>query len=216
MYSTPTMITLAASKRTTESRNTLTAEEKIPAVYYSAGSDAVAIAISSKEFTKIFKEAGETTAVTLDIDGEKVTTLVHDIQRDPLSNNPIHVDFLIIDMKKEIEVPVPVEFEGIAEAEKNGIGTLVKVLHEVELRALPDKMPHAIHVDITSLATLDDQIHVRDIKLPAGVVMLTPEDEVVALITAFKEEKEEEIAIDLTAIDVEKKGKKDEDTPVSE
>ncbi len=204
------MITLTATKRGTETPATLRAADQIPAVYYGMGKDAVSIAISSKDFAKVWKQAGETTAVTLDVAGEKVTTLIHDMQLDPIMNVPTHVDFLVIDMKKEIEVAVPIEFTGLAEAEKGGLGTLVKVLHEVQVRALPADLPHAFEVDVTSLASVDMQINVKDIVLPKGVTMVTDGEEVVALVAAFQEEKES-APMDLSAIEVVEKGKKDED-----
>ncbi len=80
-------------------------------------------------------------------------------------------------MKKEIEVAVPLEFTGVAEAEKNGLGTLVKVVHEVHVSALPADLPHNIEIDVTGLATLEDQIHVKDIKLPKGVTMISDGEE---------------------------------------
>lgn len=201
-------ITLAAQKRE-GTPATLRAQELVPAVYYGKGKDAVSISVPLKEFTKVFKEAGETTTVSLQIGGEKINTMIHDIQRDPLSGAPMHVDFLVIDMNKEIEVPVPIEFTGLAEAEKNGLGTLVKVLHEVHVKALPANLPHSFTVDVTGLATLDDQIHVKDIALPTGVTLVTGEDEVIALVTPFIEEKEEAPAFDPNAIEVEKKGKEE-------
>lgn len=210
------MITLAATKRTTESSTALRVADQIPAVYYGAGNDAVSIAISTKDFGKVWKEAGETSAVTLDIDGQKVTTLIHAMQVDPISNVPTHVDFLIIDMKKEIEVAVPIEFIGLAEAEKGGLGTLVKALYEVQVRALPNDMPHNFEVDVTPLATLDMQIHVKDIVVPKGVTILTDGEEVVALVAAYKEEKEEVTAIDFDAIEVEEKGKKEDEEAAAE
>ncbi len=84
-------------------------------------------------------------------------------------------------------------------------------MHEIEVRALPNDLPHALVVDVTSLAEVDAQIHVRDIAVPKGVTFVTDGDEVVALIAAFKEEKEEEVvAPDLDSIEVEKKGKKED------
>lgn len=192
------------------------AAEQVPAVYYGAGKESTSISVPLRDFTKIFKEAGETTAIELAVEGEVVNALIHDIQRDPLSGLPIHIDFLAIDMNKEIEVPVPIEFTGLAEAEKNGLGTLVKVLHEVQVRALPAHMPHSFTVDVTPLATLESQIHVRDIALPNNVTLVTSPDEVVALITAFIEEKEEAAPIDLESIEVEQKGKKEEGETTAE
>ena len=218
MYSTPTMITLRAEKRTNENVAALRAEDKIPAVYYGAGKASVSITIPMRDFIKVWKEAGETTAVALDFGGEKVTTLIHDMQQDHITGAPTHVDFLVIDMNKEIEVAVPIEFTGLAEAEKAGLGNVVKVTHEVEVRALPDKLPHSLTVDVTGLATLQDQIHAKDIALPNGVTLVTSPEEVIALVSAFVEEKEEAPVMDLSSIEVEKKGKQEDssETPAQE
>jgi large subunit ribosomal protein L25 len=205
------MITLEATQRN-GSPAAIRAQEMIPAEYYGAGKDAVSIAVPEKAFIKVLKEAGETTAVILTIGAEKISTIIHDMQRDPVTGTIVHVDFLIIDMKKELEVAVPVEFTGVAEAEKLGLGTVVKVVHEVHVSALPADLPHVFEIDITLLATLEDQIHVSDIKLPKGVTMITEGEEVVALIAPFIEEKEEEATpVDLSAIEVEKKGKQEDE-----
>ena len=204
------MITLEATQRT-GSPAALREQDMIPAVYYGAGSDAVSIAVPVKEFTKVLKQAGETTAVTLTIGGEKISTIIHDMQHNHITGEVTHVDFLIIDMKKELEVSVPLEFTGIAEAEKNGLGTISKVLHEVAVSALPANLPHILEVDITGLAALDDQIHVKDIVLPKGVTMVTDGEEVVAMVAHFVEETEETPAVDLSAIEVEKKGKQEDE-----
>jgi large subunit ribosomal protein L25 len=133
---------------------------------------------------------------------------------DPIRGFPIHIDFLAIDMNKPVEVSIPIEFIGLAPAEKNGLGVLVKVIHEVEIEALPKDLPHGVSVDISVLLNLNDQIHVKDIILPIGVKMITQKDEVVALITQIKEEIVEEKPVDLSAIEVEKKGKKDDEEVV--
>ncbi len=207
--------TLQAQKRE-GTPSAIRAQELVPAVYYGSGKDAVSITVDLKEFTRIFKEAGETTTVALQIGGEKINTLIHDVQRDPLTGTATHVDFLAVDMNKEIEVPVPLEFTGVAEAEKNGLGNLVKVLHEVHIKALPANLPHSLSVDISSLATLEDQIHVKDIALPSGVSMITDAEEVVALVTAFVEEKEDAPVFDPNAVEVEKKGKEEPPETASE
>jgi large subunit ribosomal protein L25 len=188
----------------------------VPAVVYGARVENTSISVPSITFKKVFKEAGESTAITLDLDGVKLDVLIHDVQVDPVHGFPIHVDFLAIDMNKPIEVAIPLEFVGIAPAEKNGLGTLVKVIHEVEIKALPKNLPHTIAVDVSVLETLENQIHAKDIILPVGVEMLTDANEVVALVTVVKEEKVEEAPIDLSAIEVEKKGKKEEEAPAAE
>lgn len=204
------MITLEAKQRS-GSPAAIREQEMIPAVYYGAGKDAVSVSVGVKEFTKVLKEAGETTAVILTIGGEKISTIIHDMQHDNITGAVTHIDFLIIDMKKELEVSVPLEFTGTAEAEKNGLGTITKAIHEVQVSALPAHLPHSLEIDISGLATLEDQIHVKDIALPKGVTMITDGDEVVAMVARFVEEVEEAPVVDLSAIEVEKKGKTEDE-----
>ncbi|MGH7249570.1 MAG: 50S ribosomal protein L25, partial [Minisyncoccia bacterium] len=130
----------------------------------------------------------------------------------PITNEPIHVDFLAIDMSKKIKVKVPLVFEGVSNAVKTAIGNLVKVLFELEVEALPADLPHDLTVDISKLENLNDQIFVSDIKLPAGVIVMNSPTDVVASIVAQVEEKEEvPEPVDLSAIEVEKKGKQEEE-----
>jgi large subunit ribosomal protein L25 len=188
----------------------------VPAVVYGAQVENTPISVSSVNFQKVFKAAGETSTIVLEIPDDKkgvkkVDVLIHDMQVDPIKGFPIHIDFLAIDMNKPIEVAVPIEFTGLAQAEKGGVGILVKVLHEVEIEALPKDIPSSIIVDVTPLAILDDKILAKDLVFAKGVKMITEGDEVIALISEIKEEVIDETPIDLSAIEVEKKGKKEEE-----
>ena len=214
---------LTATKRSkTDKLAAIRSKGMVPAVVYGAQVENQPVSVLSTDFAKILKVAGETSTIVLDITGAnekekatKVDVLIHDVQVDPVKGFPIHIDFLAIDMNKPIEVTIPIEFTGLAKAEKDGLGTLVKVLHEIDIEALPKDLPHNIVVDVTGIATLEDQIHVRDIKLPKGVTLVTDGEEVVALVAAVKEEVEA-TPVDLSAIEVEKKGKKEEEAPAAE
>jgi large subunit ribosomal protein L25 len=116
------MLILQATKRTNEKPADVRAAGRIPAVFYGFGKESTPISVPGVEFIKLFREAGETSAITLDMGGEKVSALVHDMQRDPVTGEYTHIDFLVVDMNKEAEVAVPIEFTGLAEAEKLGLG----------------------------------------------------------------------------------------------
>jgi len=212
------MNTLTATKRSKADKLAIIRSNgMIPAVVYGARVENTQISVPSMPFIKLLKTAGETSTIVLEIAGEKETdkvskidVLIHDVQADPIRGFPIHVDFLAVDMNKPIEVTVPLEFIGVAPAEKSGLGVLVKALHEVEIEALPKDIPHTLSVDVSTLLTLEDQIHVKDIILPKGVTLITEDDEVVALVSEVKEEVEA-APVDLSAIEVEKKGKKEEE-----
>lgn len=206
------MLTIKAKGRENSVKNeNLRKSGEIPAVFYGLDKPTTPIAISTIEFKKIWREAGESTPVKLAAPTGEIDALIHEVQVDPITNEPIHADFLAIDMKKKITVMVPLEFEGVSPAVKAGIGNLVKVVHELEVEALPNDLPQNLVVDITPLETLENQIFAGDVKLPAGVTLITDPKEVVASIVAQVEEKEETTPVDLSAIEVEKRGKKEEE-----
>lgn len=185
---------------------------RVPAVFYGAGKKATSVSLSNTDFKKIWREAGESSAIVISTPAGNIDALIHEVQVDPVTDEPIHVDFLAIDMKKKIRVHVPLEFDGVSNAVKNGIGNLVKVLHEIEIEALPSNLPQKLTVDISSLETIENQIFVSDIKLPTGIEAITNSGDIVASIVAQVEEKEEVVVpVDLSAIEVEKKGKKEEE-----
>jgi large subunit ribosomal protein L25 len=111
----------------------------------------------------------------------------------------------------------PLVFEGVAPAIKELAGTLTKVLHEVEIEAKPADLPHELTVSIDSLVDFDAKVVAKDIKLPAGVTLITDPEEVVALVSEVKEEVEA-APVDLSAIEisVEKGKKEEEEVPASE
>ena len=214
------MFMIKATKRDADAKlASLRKSGKIPAVFYGMGKKTTSISIPNIEFKKVWREAGESSTVKVEMEGNKddINVLIHEVQVDPVTSEPIHVDFLVIDMKKKIRVKVPLVFEGVSNAVKTGIGNLVKVLHEVEVEALPADLPQKLSVDISKLETLENTIIVSDVKLPTGVVAITSGNDIVASIVAQVEEKEEVVvAPDLSAIEVEKKGKKEEGAPAIE
>ena len=162
---------------------------KIPAVMYGAGDSGVLLEIAERDFERVFKQAGESSLVELEIGGNIKNVLIHDVAFDPIRDNPVHVDFLQVRMDKLIKADVELSFEGESPAIKLG-GILVKVLHKIEVEALPKDLPHEIKVDISKLVNLEDKFTVGDLKLPAGVKVQAENDEVLALIETPKTEEE--------------------------
>lgn len=203
--------TLEATTRTERGKElaALRKAGKIPAVVYGPKEPATAITLDRIQFEKIFKQAGESSIITLSgLNGAK-EVLVHDVAFDPTVGGIMHVDFYAIEAGKEITVDVPLVFVGEAPALKLG-GTLTKVLHEVAVTCAPSALPKEIAVDVSSLDDFEKQIHVKDLVLPKGVKAENDPEDVVALVQAVKEESEEVAAIDMSAIEVEKKGKTEE------
>jgi large subunit ribosomal protein L25 len=183
----------------------------VPAVFYGPKQTSTSVKIKEGDFIKAYNEVGESSVLILDDGTEQHEALIHDVQFDAVSSKVTHVDFYVIEKGKKVEVAVPLEFVGQAPAEKTLGGVLVKVVYEVEIKALPKDLPHNIEVDVSSLVDFDSQIHASDIKLPAGVELITEPEEVIVLVQAHKEEVIEEVAadVDLSSIEVEKKGKEE-------
>jgi len=203
------MVKLIATERKTFGKQLKgdRAAGQLPVAVYGAKEATKSYFVNTKDFTKLFREAGESTVISLESpDGDK-DILIKEVATHPTSGEIIHADLYAIEKGKKLQVAVPLEFEGVAPAVKELSGILIKVLHEVEVEAMPKNLPHDIKVDVSGLDTLESQILVKDLKVPAGVEILTSGEEVVAAMTVAKAEPEEETPINLDAIEVEKKGK---------
>ena len=184
---------------------------KLPAVLYGKGKKTTPIFVNVKDFKKLWKEAGESTLIGIKNPESGITenVLIQEVALDPIKDEPIHADFYIVEMDKPIKTKVALVFEGLSPAEKDLGGIIIKVMHEIEVEALPKDLPHELKVDVSKLANFGDQIVVKDIVLPERVKIMTEESDVVALVEEpRKEEVVEEKPITIEEVEVEKKGKK--------
>jgi len=142
----------------------------IPAVLYGNKVKNINLSIKESDFEKTYKQAGESTLIKLSIksdEGEKErVVLVYDVKKDPVSDRVIHVDFYQVKMDKEISVEVPLVFIGESNAVESDKGVLIKNIQVVEIEALPQDLPSEIEVDISVLKTFDDNIYIKDLKIP--------------------------------------------------
>lgn len=162
----------------------------VPAVFYGPKQEATAVSVDALRLEHVWREAGETTIVTLKGVGEDKDTLIHDAQFHPLTGKLLHADFYVLEKGKKIRISVPLEFEGVAPAEKAG-HIVVKTMHEVEIEVAPAELPHHLVVDLTTLVNLGDHIIASQIVLPPSATLITSGDEIVASATEVKEEKAE-------------------------
>jgi large subunit ribosomal protein L25 len=179
---------------------------QMPAVFYGPKDPSTPIKLSLVDFKKAWKTAGESTVVVLEGDGIDADVLIHQVDLDPVTDIAIHADFYAIEKGKKLSVDVPLEFIGVSPAVKDLGAVLVKVVHEIEIEALPKDLPHTLEVDISPLVTFDSVLTAADIKLPEGVTLMVKPEEVIASVYEPKEEVVE-APVDLSAIEVEKKGK---------
>lgn len=166
----------------------------IPAVLYGPEiKKTLSLEIDEKQFEKVYKEAGESSLISLEISNQKqkIPVLIHEVESDPLTEKPIHVDFYQPSLEEEVEATVPIIFEGEAKAVKDLGGTLVKNISEIEVKALPQKLPKEIKVNVVGLKTFEDSILIKDLKLPEGVKILKDSDEIVAKVSPPEKVEEE-------------------------
>jgi large subunit ribosomal protein L25 len=182
---------------------------KLPAIVYGPKNEPLPLTLDRGEFERLFKETGESSVISLTGLSAPLEVIVHEVAFDPAKGGVVHVDFYAPEAGKEMHVDVPLEFVGEAPAVKLG-GTLTKVLHEVEVICLPTHIPQHLTVDVSVLDDFEKQIHVRDIVVPQGVRMHNDPEDVVVLVQAVTEDTAEPVTLDMSAIEVEKKGKKEE------
>ena len=120
----------------------LRASGYIPAVLYGKGQEALNLQVPVKNFTKVLKEAGESTLVYVNVDGKSYPTIIHDVAKDPVKDHLIHADFYKVSLTEKIKTKVPVVFVGEASAVKDLSGIFVRNVNELEVEALPQNLPH--------------------------------------------------------------------------
>ena len=188
--------------------------QSIRGVFYGQQEQATPILASYADFKRVWKEAGGSSIITLKGVGEEKEAIIQDIDFDPITDSPRHVDFYVIKRGTTMEVEVPLEFVGIAPAVKELGGVLVKALYEIKIEVLPKDLPKQIEVDISTLADFDNKILVKDLKLPVSAKFLGDDNEVVAIIIKAVEEKEEAPIATIADVEIEKKGKKESEEEI--
>lgn len=181
---------LQATERTDKRRGTLTRirkEGNVPAIVYGAKKENTSIYLSEVQLLKTIKDVGRNGVISLDINGNTQNVIVTDYQIDPLKNGFIHVDFLAVDMAKEVTASVNVNLVGDAAGVKDG-GVMQQSLFEVSIAAKPADIPPSIDIDVTNLQVADT-ITVADIKELGNFTVNHEEDEVIASILPPRQEE---------------------------
>ena len=189
------MISLSAKIRKDFGKKVKKIRQKgiIPAILYGPKTKNTSLEVDLGEFEKAYQSAGESSLLQLSVGQEKFLVLIHAIELDAISQKPIHIDFYQPRLDEEITAHIPLVFEGESEAIKNLGGTLVKNIHELEVKALPQNLPHEIKVDIGKLKTFEDNILVKDLLMPKEVKIVKDPEETVVFVSR-PEKVEEELA----------------------
>ncbi len=214
------MLSLKAKerKKTGKKAEELRKEGLLPGILYGPEIENKMIETDLSGFKKILKEAGESSLISLELEKDKFSVLIHEVKLDSLSSEPVHVDFYQPILTEETEATVPLVFEGEPLAVKELGGTLVREIQEVAVRALPEKLPHEIKVNVEKLKTFEDEILIKDLELPEGVKIEREKDEIVALVLPpEKVEEELEKPIEEKVEEVEEaEEKEEEEAPIEE
>jgi len=177
-------------------------EGKVPAILYGPAAENVSLSLDKKDLFDILRsETGENTIFKVSFDSQVQDVMIKDLQKDPSSDELLHVDLILIAMDKEIRVEVPVVLVGEAVGVKSEGGFVDFGLRELEIECLPKDIPEHIAVDLTDLH-LHQSIKVEEITPPEGVTFISEPDSVIAMIQAqakeeevVEEELEEEVAV---------------------
>jgi large subunit ribosomal protein L25 len=176
-------VKLSARPRIESGRNSVKsvrARGSVPAVIYGKKTTPANLEVSHRDLEALLSHAvGENILVELEIqDGSKKNSqlsLIQEVQHHPIGRNILHVDFQAVSMTEEISASVTVESVGEADGVKNFGGLLEQSIRSLSVRCLPQNLPEVITIDVSALK-IGESIHVRDIKLPAGVTVEDNED----------------------------------------
>lgn len=187
--------TLKAEKRKVLGRKVkkLRREGALPANIYGKKVKSLAIKLPSTDFEKVYQTAGETGIVEIILGKQKRPVLISNVQLDPVTDKPLHVDFHQVDLKEKTTADVPIELIGESPAEKQGLGTAVQHLDEIEVEALPKDLPDKFEVDLSKLREVDQAVQVKDLAVDTKKVKVLAETEQI-IVKVEPPRKEEEVA----------------------
>ncbi len=179
------MMHLNIQERTNEIAEAVRASGRTPAVFYGAKEKSVSISVDTPVFKKLWRDAGETTIISLEGVGEPKEALIREVSVHAVTGEPLHIDFYVLEKGKKLQISVPLEFIGIEEAEKSG-GVVVKVMHEIEIEVEPRELPQHLTVDVSKLTTIGAHLTVGEIPVPGSATFITDPTEVVVSVNEQK------------------------------
>jgi large subunit ribosomal protein L25 len=166
-------------------------EGLVPGVVYGPVlNETVSVSVNRRDFEKFFARNGHSTIVSLTWEGGQQPVLIREVQIDPVTRVPLHIDFFAPNMRQKLRQAVPLVLHNPNE---DMVGVLQTILTEIEVEALPADLPHQIDLDIHGLVEVGDTVHVSDLSVPGNVEIITDAEELVASIVAETVEEEPEV-----------------------
>jgi len=167
-------------------------EGLVPVIIYGLHTEPQVGQVQDIAFEKLYRKAGESSIVNVSLGADAtIPTIIHSVDRHPVTDRIIHADLMRVDLAKEIEATVLLKHVGAAPAVKEFGAVVVTMRDSVRVRCLPKDLVHEIEVDLSGLAKIGDTVHVRDLKVPAGVTVADDPAAMIISIAAPRAEEEE-------------------------
>ncbi|WP_010309108.1 50S ribosomal protein L25/general stress protein Ctc [Kurthia senegalensis] len=168
----------------------------VPAVVYGFKTDSTPIAVDAKQLEKTIRIEGRNAIITLDVEGKNVNAVLKEVQKDPVQGKLVHLDFLAVSMRQELEVEVPVVTVGVSPGVKEG-GVLQQPIREIKVSAKPNDLPESVEVDISALA-IGDTLTVGEVRDKSKYTILNEDEDVLVTVSAPVSEAELEADLEAT------------------
>jgi large subunit ribosomal protein L25 len=163
----------------------------LPANVYGKKVKSKAVKVVLSEFQKVFEKAGETGLISLSLGKSNLPVLIHNVQLDPVSDRPLHADFYQVNLKEKVTAQIPVDFINESPAEKQGLGTVVQHISEIQVEALPTDLPDKFELDLSRLSEVDSSLRVSDVKVGLKKVEIKEEaDKIIVKVEPLRREEE--------------------------
>lgn len=166
---------------------------KIPAVYYASDADSMMLIVDHLIFQRLISH--DVNVIDLVLDGSKnLKCIIREIQRDPVTDKVVHIDFMGVKLDVEVNLTIPVVLQGIPVGVKDSGGILEHSLRQIEVKGLPLEIPEHVEIDVSHL-DVGDSIHVRDISLEKAEILTDPDQDLATVVLPKKvaEPVEEEL-----------------------
>ena len=211
MTQAATRIELAVEPRSIVGKKvkTLRRQGITPANIYGHGIPSQAVQVLTPDLARTIRAVGRNTMLQLHVEGERKRrpVFVRSVQRDPITDEFLHIDFYQVSLKEKIRLEVPLIIVGEAPAVSVQHGILLQSVNAIAMEGLPTDLPPHIEVDVSGLMEIDDAIHVKDLEVSPDVTLLIDPELVVAKVAAprlVEEEVEEEVEVGAEEVEEEK------------
>jgi large subunit ribosomal protein L25 len=169
----------------------LRASKIVPAVVYWHKQEPIKLKMNNSDFLRTYRVAWENHVITLELDGKKIDVLVHEVQRAPVSGDFLHIDFYAITKWEKVHTHIPLVFVWTSKAVSEW-AILEELIKELEVKCLPTDLVDNFEVDLSLLENIWDNIKVSDLKVSSKIEILNHSEDVIAVASKARVEKEEE------------------------